>query len=1057
MTDDILVRLRLAGEQFKRELDSAFGQVPQQAEQAGMQAGDGMARGISSRASAIGAAVGGAALIVQQAIEKSLNFARELDDTSRSLAVNVEMLQGLRHAAADAGISTTLLESGLTDLHQTVEQASNGNREAQETFIALGVGFQTVSGQARATDAVFGDVIDRLNAIEDPAERARVGQELLGDSYQRLIPLLSQGSAALRETTAEMQQFGEALSAEEIAHLEETNAKLEDMKNILSVRVASIVADNADSIINLANALEFASGKAAEFSGWWARISGNSPMLRNMGRGLVGGPAAMSVGGLLDVFAEQPSYDLPSASGGEFNQQWQDIWAARPVAPTLSPPRSTTRRTGGAGPRGGGSQRASAEDRAREQAIRAAQRAEEDFEQAVQRTMAAQTESARIEAVRKEYGDGAAAAEEARLEFQRQNPLAVHQTVEALAAALGITRELTQAEREHYDNLIASADAAEQSAERAAQDREALAAKQDAAEAQEKAQRDLKDSADRMRAEQEAAVRDLADLYEGLFTGGNGKIWKDFKQQGMEILADMAAQWTLALLSGQSGGLAGAVGGGGVNPLASVLSVLGGSGGTGKAGADVASSGIQSVLQSVLGMGTGGGMAGGASAQSAVAALAAVPGLGQALAIAGITLGIGEGIEKLTGLRFDMLGGLLGGGIGGFAVGAMKGAVKGNATIGANGSALGIVDSFGKRKFQDQAVNDATGVMDTLAQIAQGLGVDLNSSLASVSIGTRNGKYRVDGSGQGILKTGLGAVDFGKDQQAALEYAVRNLIEDGVLGPISAASKTILTAGGDLQQAIEKAVLIESVPRLLKERLDPLGAELDAIDKQFASLAEALQEGGASAEQVAEARKLWQLERADAIKQIGEASASLKEFLQSLNAGSESPLSLRQQRAEAEKALAPYVAAIQEAKAAQAEVDRLKANGGTAAQISAAEDAARVAAGAVDQGGFQNTAQLLLGISRQINGSGAGFFADFDRIRSLTGGAIGAIDAAAGTPGVAKDPFTELTARNTGDMATMLAETNQLLVALNDNFASGNVEVGSKKWLKQQRKFTGAS
>lgn len=1057
LEDEAIIRLRIAGDNLQRELDAALGGMPRRMEQAGNQAGDSFARGLNAKAAAIGAAAASGVLMVQQAIERSLALARDLETSSAELGVGVEKLQEWRFAANQAGMEAAALDNNVQKLTQRIGEANAGNRQAQQTFVDLGIGFQTVDGHARSTEAVFVEIVARLAEIEDPAERARLGAELLGEGFARMEPLVRGGAEGLLAAGDALRDVHGQLTPQQIRNLREAEAAFERMNTTLSVSIAAVVADNADAMIGFASAAETATRSIVGYLEQYNRAFAGNRYTQ-----LFTNPVGAVAGSWLDRWADEGRY-APSVATSSSQAELDRALGRGAYAPTARPtvdPAPARRRSGG-----GGAPRASAEDREREQAIRAAQRAEEDFERSVQRTLEAQSDSARIEDIRKQQGEASAAAEEARLAFQRQNPLAVHQTVEALGEALGKTREQIQAEREKLQLMIDQADVAERVAASAAEEaqaaRDSEARKQAEVAAFEKDRDDRKAAADEQRQQQEDALRDLSDLYSDLFMGGNGRIWQDFKKQGLGIMADIAAQWTLALLSGQSGGLgglAGATGGAGGNPLATIFNMGGGllGGGAGTKPGVTAGGDLGSVLGGLGGLfGIGRGSASGTGMSQISTSLAAVPGLGEALAITALTVGVGEGIEKLTGLRFDMLGGILGGGIGGFAVGALKGAVKGNATIGANGSSLGIVDSFGKRKFQDQAIGDATGIMDSLAQIAGALGVDLNSGLAAVSIGTRNGKYRVDPTGKGVLKTGQGAVDFGKDQEAAVAYAIRNLIEDGVLGPISEASRNILQRGGDLQQAIEKAVQIESVPKLLKERLDPLGARLEEIDKQFGKLADAMKEGGASAEQIAQARKLWQLEREDAINQIGEASASLKDFLTALNAGSSSPLSLRQQRAEAEKALSPYVASIDQARAAQAEVARLKANGGSVAEIAAAEEAARAAAGAVDQGGFQNAAQVLLGISRQINGSGAGFFADFDRIRGLTGGAIGAIDGATSAPGAGQDPFTAATAQNTADIARILVDTQELLIAaMNDN---GNAAVaGGKKWLKQQRKLIGA-
>ena len=49
----------------------------------------------------------------------------------------------------------------------------------------------------------------------------------------------------------------------------------------------------------------------------------------------------------------------------------------------------------------------------------------------------------------------------------------------------------------------------------------------------------------------EGHIRDLADLYESLFTGGTANLWDEFKRQGLRALAVLAAQQTFKFLTGQ--------------------------------------------------------------------------------------------------------------------------------------------------------------------------------------------------------------------------------------------------------------------------------------------------------------------------------------------------------------------------------------------------------------------------------------------------------------------------------------------------------------------------
>lgn len=1082
MKNDILVKLRLAAENFSQEFNQAFDKAKADAEKAGEETTQAYARGIGAQKAALIAAVGAAGVAAVEGIRQSLQLAGDLDASAKQIGVNVEELQKYRFAASKAGVTAAELDDNIAELTLTIGEANAGNRKAQQAFADLGVGFETTSGKARGTEAVLVDVAQRLVEIDDPSERARLGTQLLGEEFDRLIPMLPEVASGMRGTTAEMSEFGGVLSQEEIKNLNETNAKIERMKLVLSVNIARVVSENSHAIQGLANTLLGLANAAASATSAWriyrmeVGVKQQDSIINGWFSSDEDVAAARDRKAKLEnalVLANMPARDRNNLMRWRNRGQAPAAPLAETAAPSVTGGGGAARRRGG-GVGGGGRGGTSAAQRERERAAKEAARAEEQFTKAVERSIQSQEDSARIERIRADQGEVAAAEAEARLDFIRQYPLATAETVEEYAKELGISRELTKEERARFQLQIDRANLAEDGVARTAVEKAQAQEDRQRAEQDARAEEAAKRQADILRREHEAAIMDVADIYEDLFTNGVDSVWDNFRKEGLRIVAEVAAQWTLAMVSGQQFNLQGAAGGAlGRSPLASLF---GGIGGVFAANDNQPAPGV-----------VGGGIAGGArGAGGWLGGLFGVPGdeivvtgqktpgglgaqaggslldqIGFTLAAAGVgsLVGGNSGTGGTIGSTVGAVGGralgtLIGGPVGG-QIGSLVGAIAGNLISGifkkskyggATIDGSGVVGDFGNSGSRRQAgIGLGGSVNDTLGQIAEALGADLGGG-GRVSIGLYKDNYRVSTSGSSKLggykgsesqnEARHGLYNFGQDEQAAIEFATKTLIQQGVLTGISQASQNILAKAGDLEAAIEKAVLIESVPRLLKERLDPLGASMDALYDRFKKLADALKEGGASAEQIAEARQLWELEKADAISSIGAASAELKDFLLSLNAGSNSPLSLRQQRSEAEAQLATYEAQIAEAQAARAEVERLKSAGASDSEISAAEQAARIAAGKIDQGGFAEASQLLLGIDRGINASGAGFFNTFDRIRNLTNSAIGLVDGA--QPGLnERDPFAELTATNTTDMVNLMVDTNNLLKAINDNIRGG--------------------
>lgn len=481
-------------------------------------------------------------------------------------------------------------------------------------------------------------------------------------------------------------------------------------------------------------------------------------------------------------------------------------------------------------------------------------------------------------------------------------------------------------------------------------------------------------------------VDDLADFYHTAFSDGADGIWRDFKDQGLDAIALIAAQWTLAMLSGQQmsfGGVLGSLNTGSgsgnafIGALSNLLSKSGKIGGphVGTYGDDHGETEFGGRLGSVASTVERASDAGWLGSTGIGGALTkAVPYIGVALAA----------LPLITGL----FGGLFG---------SVK---KGSASLGFDQYGdLGVTSTTGNSK---KRIAAASSAVDSLAGTLEGIAETLGGTLGgtpSVSIGMRKKDWRVDPSGMGRTK-GSGVVDFDDDQEAAVRFAISEALKDGVVQGISDASQRILQSGQDLERAITKAAMIEEIPKLLKARLDPVGAALDELNDRWEKVWDALEEGAASAEQMAEAQQLYNLELKETKESVRATSDALKSFLDDLRVGPSSPYSLRDQEAAAVAVLQPYLDQINTGKA-------------------------------IDQQKYLEVAQNYLDIERQLYGSTSQFFAAMDQVQAATNAAIAQIDNAAPIA-TAADPFIKETASNTKATADISAEARDINVQIRD-------------------------
>ena len=364
-----------------------------------------------------------------------------------------------------------------------------------------------------------------------------------------------------------------------------------------------------------------------------------------------------------------------------------------------------------------------------------------------------------------------------------------------------------------------------------------------------------------------------------------------------------------------------------------------------------------------------------------------------------------SGLLSSLGGAAGPIGSIVGGILGSVVGGLFKTTPKGSAGIDVSNGSISAGKASGNAADATSAASSLAGsVAQGLQQIADQLGAAVTGS-TDVKIGTYDGKWRVNDHGGAIGGVkGSGAISFDTEQEA-ISYAISDALKDGVLSGISKASLTILQSGQDLSQALQKAMMIEQIPKDLKAMLDPVGAAIDTLNLKWKKQLDALKEGGATADQMAQAQQLYNLQLEQVKASTDSASQGLKNFLQSLKAGSDSPLSLRDQEGAAKAALQPFLDTIN-------------------------------AGGSVDQSKYQDAAKAFLDVERQLYGSTQQYFDQFNAIQDATTKAIAAIDNAVPITAGVPDPFTKATADSTATTATNTGTTNDLLSMVSDQLGS---------------------
>lgn len=223
------------------------------AAQAKLRAFGAAVQGIGLRMMAFGSA-GLAPLTL--AVKHFASAGDTLDKMSKRTGLSAEALSELGFAAEQSGANLEALEKGVRKMQQTILDAAQGTKTAQDAFQALGLTFEELDGLT--PEEQFTLIGDRLDRIADPTTKAALAMEIFGRAGTQLLPLLQGGAAGMDTLRRQARSLGLTVSTETAAKA----AVLTDTLNILRRVVKDLAFDVgavlADAVISVANQITVA-------------------------------------------------------------------------------------------------------------------------------------------------------------------------------------------------------------------------------------------------------------------------------------------------------------------------------------------------------------------------------------------------------------------------------------------------------------------------------------------------------------------------------------------------------------------------------------------------------------------------------------------------------------------------------------------------------------------------------------------------------------------------------------------------------------------------------
>ena len=146
-------------------------------------------------------------------IKGAVDQADAFGKLSRQTGIAADTLQSYVNAGKLAGVEQTAIDKGLARLASSIREADQGVATYLDSFKALGISVRDTQGDLKSTEQIFGEISDRFKDMPAGTTKAALAMELFSRQGRKLIPLLDEGSDALKEwnyqTSAEFAQNAE--------------------------------------------------------------------------------------------------------------------------------------------------------------------------------------------------------------------------------------------------------------------------------------------------------------------------------------------------------------------------------------------------------------------------------------------------------------------------------------------------------------------------------------------------------------------------------------------------------------------------------------------------------------------------------------------------------------------------------------------------------------------------------------------------------------------------------------------------------------------------------
>ncbi|MEC2070344.1 phage tail protein [Alkalihalophilus marmarensis] len=215
---------------IKDEASKEIDKIDGKAEKTGSKFGT-VAKGVAVAGAAIGTAAIGAGAALFKLAGNAGDHADRLLDLNSITGMSTTAIQEWQNVAKVAGVDTETMTKASEKLTKTMDVLEKGTGKQSEAMKGLGLSYDQLN--SASPDERMELVANALANVEDPAERARLGTDLLGGAWKDLAPIVSMGADGMDEARQKAHELGAVMSEDALNDANNFRIGMENLRTMM--------------------------------------------------------------------------------------------------------------------------------------------------------------------------------------------------------------------------------------------------------------------------------------------------------------------------------------------------------------------------------------------------------------------------------------------------------------------------------------------------------------------------------------------------------------------------------------------------------------------------------------------------------------------------------------------------------------------------------------------------------------------------------------------------------------------------------------------------------